>query len=62
MSKGQERPMSNAGSFFYPFLISMQEENWQLCIGMLNIQFREGAKINNISVFRHDISTSVVSF
>lgn len=62
MSKGQERPMFSASSFFYPFLISIQEKKRQLCIGMLSIKFREGANINNIPVFIDDISTSVVSF
>lgn len=62
MSKGQERSMFSASLLFCPFLISIQEEKWQLCIGMLSIKFREGANINNISVFIDDISTSVVSF
>lgn len=60
--KGQESPMFNVGSFFYPFLISIQEESWQLCIGMMSIKFREGANINNISVLIDHISTSVVTF
>lgn len=47
---------------FLSLLVSIQEEKWQLCIGRLSTEFREGATVNNNSVFIYDISNSMVSF